>query len=294
MTGLRIARDISYANGMQGARAQVVRALEMLTGRPTLIRRARGYDAELAQGEDFWTVMVRRYGVQLDLVGRTLSDIPREGPLVLVANHPFGILDGLMMGHILSQARGGDFRILAHQVFRRAPELERVILPIDFSETSDAARANIETRKTALAYLADGGAIGVFPGGTVSTPSHPFGRPMDPAWRLFTARMVARSGATVVPVFFEGANSRLFQMASHLSYSVRMGLLLKEFRARTDKPVQVRIGAPIRPDRLAPYAKDPRALMDCLRQRTYALSPEPLDWRATGYEFEEAHRRAAV
>lgn len=290
MTTARIARDISYANDLPGIRGQLVRTLENVTGRPALIRRARGYGEEIAGGDDFWNVMVRRYGIGLELGGRSLDDIPRDGPLVVVANHPFGILDGLLMGQILSQVRGGDFRILAHQVFRRAPELERLILPIDFSQTAAAARANIETRKAALEYLALGGAIGIFPGGTVSTPTRPFGQPMDPAWRLFTARMVARSGATVVPVFFEGGNSRLFHLASHLSYSLRMGLLLKEFRARTDKPVRATIGAAIGPDRLAQYASDPRALMDCLRQRTYALSPDPVDSRAQGHEFEEFHR----
>ncbi|MCB1330390.1 MAG: lysophospholipid acyltransferase family protein [Maritimibacter sp.] len=290
MTTARIARDLSYASGLPGLRGRLVRTVEALTGRPALVRRARGYDVELASGGDFWEVMAQRYGLSLDLVGRGLADIPREGPLVVVANHPFGILDGLMMGHILARARGGDFRILAHQVFGRAPELERVILPIDFSETPCATRDNVATRRAALDYLSAGGAVGIFPGGTVSTPAHPFGQPMDPAWRLFTARMVLRSRATVVPVFFEGANSRLFHIASHMSYALRMGLLLKEFRARTDRPVRATIGAAINPERLAAYAADPRALMAYLRQRTYGLSPEPLDWRACGHEFEAHHR----
>lgn len=288
MTTARIARDISYAHGVPGLRGQLVRGLENLTGRPGLIRRARGYDDEVVGGQDFWDVMVRRYGIRLELVGRSLADVPREGPLVVVANHPFGVLDGLMMGHILSQARGGDFRILAHQVFRRAPELERGSCR-STSPRLPRRRANIETRKAALEYLGLGGAIGVFPGGTVSTPAHPFGQPMDPAWRLFTARMVSRSGATVVPVFFEGANSRLFYVASHLSYSLRMGLLLKEFKAKTDRPLRATIGAAIRPERLADFATDPRAMMDYLRQRTYGLSPDPLDWRSMGHEFEENH-----
>lgn len=289
MSDARIAHDISYANGLPGLRGQVVRTLENLTGRPGLIRRAAGYDREVAEGRNFWEVMSERYGVGLEFSGRGLDAIPAAGPLVLVSNHPFGVLDGLAMGQILNRTRG-DFRILAHQVFRRAPELERVVLPIDFSETADAARANIATRKQALCYLAQGGAVGVFPGGTVSTPTHPFGRPMDPAWRLFTARMVARSSAAVVPVFFEGANSRLFHLASHMSYSLRMGLLLKEFRARVDKPVRITIGPTIAPDRLADFGRDPRALTRFLRQRTYALSPEGVDWQDTGHEFEGKHR----
>lgn len=289
-----IARDISYASTVDCPRRRVlVRLVENLTGRPGLIRRARGYEDELASGANFWEVIAQKYGLRLELSGRGIDAIPATGPLVIVSNHPYGVLDGLMMGYILSKARG-DFRILAHKVFRRAPELENAVLPIDFSETAEAIRCNIATRRTALDFLAQGGAVGVFPGGTVSTPARLFGPAMDPAWRLFTARMVARSGASVVPVFFEGSNSRLFHLASHISYSLRTGLLLKEFRARVDTPVRANIGAPIPPQRLADYAGDPHHLTEVLRSRTYTLSPEPLNWRETGYEFEERYRQDPV
>ena len=108
-----------------------------------------------------------------------------------------------MLGHILAQTRG-DFRILANQVFRKAADLNRVILPISFEETKESVKLNLETRKFALDYLHNGGAIGIFPGGTVSTARKPFAHPMDPAWRSFTARLIAKSGATVVPLFFDG------------------------------------------------------------------------------------------
>ena len=208
-----VARDISYAYSAQtrGGRA-MIRTMENLTGRIRLIKRAAGYEQEVAAGRDFWQVMVERYGLTLDVVGGRLDNIPRTGPLILIANHPYGILDGMMMGHILSQTRG-DFRILAHKVFRKAEDLNRIILPISFDETKEAVALNIETRKTALNYLRDGGAIGIFPGGTVSTAAKPFAQPLDPGWRGFTARMVAKSDATVVPIFFEGHTSRLFQLA---------------------------------------------------------------------------------
>jgi putative hemolysin len=154
--------------------------------------------------------MTDRFGLRLDVVAGSLDLIPREGPLVVVANHPYGILDGLVLGHILSGARAGDFRIMAHQEFRRATALERVILPIDFAGTRAALEGNLATRAAAIGYLRSGGAVGIFPGGTVSTAPHPFGQPMDPVWRAFTAQMIRKSGATVVPVWFEGANSRLF------------------------------------------------------------------------------------
>ncbi|MEE4119820.1 MAG: lysophospholipid acyltransferase family protein [Paracoccaceae bacterium] len=285
-----IARDISYASSARSRSGRaVIRVLENATGRLGLIRRADGYDRQVAAGEDFWEVMVRRYGLSLDVIGGALDNIPREGPLILIANHPYGILDGLMMGHILSRTRG-DFRILANRVFRRAEELNRVILPVDFDETKEAMRQNIETRKECLRYLAAGGAIGVFPGGTVATAARPFGRPMDPGWRGFTARMITKSGAAVVPVYFEGHNSRLFQIASHLHTTLRMALLIKEFRARIDEPVRMVIGEPIPPERLAPHARDTKAMMEFLRAQTYALSPEPLNAAQLGFEFEARHR----
>jgi putative hemolysin len=286
-----VARDITYAHAARTRLARAfIRAIENATGRPGLIRRAAGYADEVGQGRDFWRVMVDRFGLRLDILSGSLDLMPRQGPLVVVANHPYGILDGLVMGHILSGTRSGEFRILAHQVFGRAEALRRVILPIDFAGSRAAVETNLATRAAAIRYLRAGGAVGVFPGGTVSTASHPFGRPMDPAWRAFTARMIRKSGATVVPIWFDGANSRLFQVASHLHMTLRMALLMREFRRRVDRPVRLAIGAPIGPAELA-HLSDGKEMMDFLRRRTYGLSPEPLDPAALGHEFEAHHRR---
>jgi putative hemolysin len=285
-----LSRDISYASAARSRGGRVlIRALENATGRLSLIARARGYEQELAQGRSFWQVIPERYGLSLDLRAGSLADIPARGPLVLIANHPYGILDGLMMGHILDMLRG-DFRILANSVFRKAQDLDRVLLPISFDDTRAAMALNLQTRARALDYLGQGGAIGVFPGGTVSTAATPFSRPMDPSWRNFTARMIARSGATVVPVYFHGHNSRLFQIASHLHSTLRLGLLLKEFRARVDEPVPVSIGKPIARAQLQGLTSDPNALMETLRRATYDLSPGAQGFYDLGYEFEAKYK----
>lgn len=287
----QIARDISYAHSAEtkGGRA-LIRVMENVTGRISLIKRARGYEQEVAQGRDFWQVIVERYGLSLEVVGGSLDNIPKDGPVILIANHPYGILDGLMMGHILSVVHG-DFRILAHRIFRKAPDLEKIILPISFDDTKEAIALNLQTRKEALRYLSQGGAIGVFPGGTVSTAAKPFRQPMDPGWRGFTARMIAKSTATVVPVFFDGHTSRMFQVASHLHVTLRMGLLIKEFAKRVDTPVHVAIGQPIPRAEIAARSGDTRELMDYLRQQTYALSPSPMKSIDYGFEFEEKYRQ---
>ncbi len=285
-----VTEDISYAASARSrAGRAVIRALENVSGRRALIRRAAGYEAEMARGRSFWQVMPERYGLTLEVIGGSLANIPANGPLVLIANHPYGILDGLMMGHLLDRMRG-DFRILANSVFRRAEDLNKVLLPISFDETREAVAQNLATRAAALDYLGRGGAIGVFPGGTVSTSARPFSRPMDPCWRNFTARMISRSDATVIPVWFEGHNSRLFQIASRIHSNLRLAMLLHEFRARTDEPVRVVIGAPVPAEELARLRPDPTAMMESLRRATYALSPVPLRSYDHGYEFEAKYK----
>jgi putative hemolysin len=285
-----VTHDISYATSARTRPGRaLIRALENVTGRHKLIARAQGYEAEVAGGRSFWQVIPERYGLSLDIVGGALANIPRTGPLLMIANHPYGILDGLMMGHVLDGVRG-DFRILANAVFRRAPDLNRVLLPISFDETKDAVRLNLETRSTALEYLSQGGAIGIFPGGTVSTSAKPFSRPMDPSWRNFTAKLIAKSGATVVPVFFEGHNSRLFQLASRIHSNLRLALLLSEFKSRMDEPVRVVIGKPVAAATLDALKSDPTAMMETLRSATYALSPRALPSYDLGYEFEAKYK----
>lgn len=286
-----VARDITYATSMKSAQGKaIVKLMENVTGRIRLIRKAKGYADEVAQGRDFWQVMIERYGITLDVFRGSLGNIPATGPVIVVANHPFGILDGLIMGHILSARRGGDFKVLAHRVFRNAPDLEKVILPVAFDETKEAAKLNLETRAEAVRYLNAGGAVGIFPGGTVSTSAGLFDRPLDPGWRNFTAKMIQKSDAVVVPVYFDGANSRLFQIASHMHYTLRMGMLIREFGSRIKAPVRMAVGEPIPSGLLKSCTSDAKGVMDFLRKATYDLSPNPVAANRLGFEFEAKYR----
>tara|TARA_A100000164_G_scaffold235600_1_gene209239 strand:- start:134 stop:1039 length:906 start_codon:yes stop_codon:yes gene_type:complete len=282
--------SISYSHSAQSRAGRVViKLLENATGRIRLIKRAQNYDQEISAEKCFWHVMLERYGLSLDIKSGALTNIPRNGPIVLIANHPYGILDGLIMGYILAR-RCCDFRILANHVFHEAKELKNVIIPISFDESKEAVQHNLQSRKWALNYLKAGGAIGVFPGGTVSTSLTPFSRPMDPSWRSFTARMITKSNATVVPIYFEGHTSRLFQIASHVHYTLRMGLLINEFRQRVDGPVSISIGNPIDPTEISQRSNDVRILMQFLRQKTYDLAEHPIDPFAHGFEFEQRYK----
>jgi putative hemolysin len=160
---------------------------------------------------------------------------------------------------------------LTNALLYRAQEIRPYLLPIDFEETKEALETNLKSRAESKRLLEDGGVLVIFPGGTVSTVKRPFDKVAeDPEWKTFTARMIVQGKAPVVPVFFAGQNSRLFQIASHVSMTLRLSLLFKEVHDRIGKPIGLRIGARI------PYAelqafKDRKALMEFLRTRTYDL-----------------------
>lgn len=150
---------------------------------------------------------------------------------------------------------------------RAAPYL----LPIDFAETPTARATTLRSRAEALSWLGGGGALVVFPGGAVSTSTGPFTRgAVDPEWKLFTAKAITHARATVVPIFFAGQNSRLFQVASHLSLTLRLSLLFNEVRNKIGSTMQVRIGAPL-PYAALSHVVDRKALLDHLRRTTYDL-----------------------
>ena len=278
-------REISYAVTAKSRKGRaLIRSVENATGRLRLIHRARGYDKDINADNSFWDVVTQRYGLSLDVTSGSLSNIPATGPVVVISNHPYGILDGLMMGKILSTARS-EFRIMAHKVFSKADEISDSILPISFDGTKEALAMNLNTRKDALKYINDGGAVGIFPGGSVSSPQRMFGRPMDPAWRTFSAKMILRSNATVVPVFFEGFNSRRFHVAGRMSRTLRTALLVNEFKRRINKPVKIAVGEPLDRAAVDAYMRDPRALMDFLRDSTYDLSSKPINTGEYGRDF---------
>ena len=270
-----VARDISYATSANGFMGQfLIRSIENITGRLGLIRRAKDYEKEVARGRNFWEVIVERYNIEINIVKGSFEDIPKEGPVVIVSNHPFGILDGLLMGYILSKTRK-DFKIIANRVFRKAKDLDEVVLPISFEENREGNLQNLKTRNEAINFLKAGGIVGIFPGGTVATSAKLFSRPLDPFWKRFTSKLILKSDATVVPIFFGGSNSRLFQIVSHVSYNLRMALLIREFGMKVDKKVDIGIGKKISSNYLQKYSKDLDGMMEYLRLQSYSLSNDP-------------------
>jgi putative hemolysin len=248
----------------------VIRVIERISGQPYLRSLYEDYRTHPVPGETFWDSAIRRLELKLVCDDEKLAAWPKEGPLVVVSNHPFGVLDGVVICHLVSRVRQ-DFRVLTNSVLYRAEEIRPFLLPIDFAETEEALQTNLKTRIEAKNHLMGGGCLVVFPAGGVSTtPTVWHKRAVDTDWKTFTARLITVAKTPVAPVFFAGQNSRLFQLASHVSMTLRLSLLFKEVHDKIGSEVHVRIGDIISYNRLATIS-DRRALMDLLKDTTYAL-----------------------
>ncbi len=249
-----------------------INALEVATGRNRLRRFYFQHQASGWDGASFFDVAIKALSLDLRYDAERLAALPRQGPLVVISNHPFGVLDGIVMCALMRRARS-DFLVLTNAVLLRAPEMRDHMLPIDFTETMEAQRANVTSRARALAHLQNGGCVVIFPAGAISTSPDRLGRlpAVDPPWTPYLARLVQSAKAPVAPIYFHGQNSRLFQIVSHISPLLRLALFFHELRRRIGARCEVEIGQTIPFDQLA-HLRDRKALVETLRQATYGLA----------------------
>src|SRR6201996_4617393 len=248
----------------------IIRLIERMTGQPYLKSLYDDRYARRKPGESFWDLAIRLLEIKVVTNEDALAKVPATGPLVVVANHPFGVLDGVIICHLVARIRG-DFRILTNAVLNRADEVKEFLLPVDFTETEAALQTNLKSRAAAKHLLLNGGCLIVFPAGGVATTPKLWDRTaVDAEWKNLTARLISQGKAPVVPVFFAGQNSLLFQFASHLSMTLRLSLLFREVRDSVGGEVVVRVGDVIPFETLAKI-EDRQQLMNTLREATYAL-----------------------
>ncbi len=210
-------------------------------------------------------------GIDIRTTQDQISRIPATGPVIIVANHPHGMVDGMVLAAMLSRVRQ-DYRILVRSILTGIDDMAAsFLISVPFPHEDDAQQKGIAMRTAAMETLEAGGVIALFPSGVVATSETMMGPAVEAEWNVFTAKMIRRSGATVVPVYFPGQNSRLYQIANRLSPALRQSLLLHEIVAACDKPQAPMIGDPIQPDDMESRFADPRGLMAWLRDRTLSL-----------------------
>ena len=244
-------------------------ALEWAIGMPELNRLYTGkvlaMDGETSPGRRFLEAFESGYLVSDEEIAR----IPASGPLVVVANHPFGGLDAMILDDLVSRVRP-DVRFIANSILASVPVIKDRIFPVDPFGGPGAARRNAASIRKAMTWLRDGGSLGVFPAGEVSSMRWGRWTPTDIEWNPIIGRMIKQSGAAAIPVFFEGSNSALFHAAGLISPRLRTVLLARQLLRARRRRVRVAVGNPIPVDQLDRFAT-PEDLISFLRIRTFVL-----------------------
>ncbi|MBX2880977.1 MAG: hypothetical protein KTR32_13630 [Granulosicoccus sp.] len=198
--------------------------------------------------ENFWQTVIDSLGLAISTYGNQLDAIPATGPVLIVANHPFGLVDGAAVAWLVSQRRK-DFKVILWDLFDRLDSGRDYFLPMDLTENSfQSRRQNLAVCQQSVHQLLSGGAVIVFPAGSVERARHPFARPEELNWHPFTEKIAVSSEAPVLPLYISGHNSWLFHAASCFSETLRLSLFFREISRKLDSPVNVTIGQPIAPE----------------------------------------------
>jgi len=269
--------DISYASKSEHNFAQrlLIKTIEQLTGKRKLEKIYNEFSKEELEPRFFWSGILK--SMNIEVINRSEEDtiIPEKGKLLMIANHPFGIIDGIIMCSIASKIRS-DFKIMTHETLGFAPELNEYILPIDFKENSKTTlKNNIETTKNAKKHLLDGGLLIIFPSGSVSVAKNLKSAAEDDEWKQFSAKIIKQTKADVLPVYFDGKNGLLYHLfASKLkNQTLKYSSYIHETKKMIGKEVYINIGKVIKYSELE-NINDRAKMTEYLKFKTYNLSNE--------------------
>lgn len=250
---------------------QIIKCIERVTGQPRIRQLYDAYQRLGRPPELFWSDAVAALQLDVALSGRPFASLPATGPQMVIANHPFGVVDGVILCWLVSQFRG-DFMIMTHSILYQAPEMRRHIIPVDFSGTEEALANNLRSRREAQRVLDSGGVLILFPAGGVAISRGFTGPAADLRWGTFAAKLLLKTRADVLPVFFSGQNSRLYQVAANIHLTLKLALLFHEVRNKIGRRISVAVGDII-PNRRLRAMGHRRIVTDFLRESTLALKP---------------------
>lgn len=265
-------RRLSYAGTFKNpVKSTTIRLIEWTTAKITLLRLIRQFERSGAPfGPPFWPKAIRQMGIRIETPPEEIALIPPTGPLVVVSNHPSGLVDGMVLAEMVNRVRP-DFKILTRSLLTGIPEVAQFMIPVPFPHEDNARELGLQMRDETMKHLRAGGVIILFPAGKVAMSQGWWGPAVESEWNVFTHKIVKSSGATILPVYFPGQNSRLFQIANQVSDTVRQGLLLYEIKRCLFKPTRPVIGAPIPADELKKWEGNPRGFLAWLRDHTLGL-----------------------
>lgn len=265
-------KKLSYANTFTNpVQRNTIKTLELLTGKLRLLRKVRQFEKMgIPVGQPFWKQALGLLGINLLTKQSEISKIPKKGSLVITANHPHGLVDGMVLAELIGKVRT-DYKILTRSLLTGVKQIDQFMIPVPFDHEENALKKSLEMRKSAMDHLENGGVVVIFPSGKVASSETMFGDVVEGDWNPFTAKLIQKSGANVVPIFFPGSNSRIYQIANQISATLRQGLLIYEVVHAMNKPQKPLVGSLIKQDEISVWKSDPRGFMRWLRERTLSL-----------------------
>ena len=255
---------------------QFIKIIELFTGKIKLKKLYDQYVLEDNPPENFWIDAVKKLDFKIQTNFHYGSFIPKNGRLIIVANHAFGVADGVSLCSIVSQIRQ-DYKIITHKVLRQADAVKNKIIPIDFSPNKEAMLSNIAARKQAEQVLHNEGVIIMFPSGQIATKENlKFNtKANDGDWKQFVSKLIVKTKSPVLPSYFEGQNSQLYHIANKMGQTFRYSLLMHELIRKIGDNIYLHFGE------IIPFSEFENIgnlikITEFLRKKTYSLDPKPV------------------
>ena len=269
--------NFSYASDIEHSFAQrlIIKTIERVTGKKKLEKLYNQYSKENNNPKTFWSDILDIMNIRFRNKSKNKIIIPKHGPLMIIANHPFGIVDGLILCSIVSKVRS-DFKIMTHETLKLLPQLDEYILPVDFSgNNKQTIKHNIRTASRAKKHLENDGVLIIFPSGSVSTAKNLQSEAQDDEWKSFPAKLAHQTSTDILPIYFDGKNGLLFHLfASKMkSSTLKYSSYIHETRKKIGQEISIFVGDIINFDEIS-HIKDRKILINFLKDRTYKLKYE--------------------
>ena len=270
---MHMKNKLSYSSSEELSKPKkfIVNSIEKISGRKRLEKLYEQYDKQKREPHLFWSDVKNLLRLKVNIKSKQKLNIPKNGPLMIIANHPFGIIDGIILASMVSDVRS-DFKIITHEVLRFTEASEQFILPVDFSTSEKALRNNIQTGRKARKYLDQGGVVIFFPAGGVATAKKIKAPAIDGEWGNLLGSLVLRTRADVLPIFFDGKNGILFHLfASKLkSPTLKYSSYMHETKRKIGKTIDIYCGSLIK-NRTLKVIDDKKQITLMLRDFTMSL-----------------------
>ncbi len=266
--------SFSYASETEHNYAQrlIIKIIERITGKKKLENLYSQYSKNENDPRYFWTDILKLMEIKVTNKSSTKFHIPDKGPLMIIANHPFGIIDGLILCSLTSKVRS-DFKIMTHETLTFLPQLGDYILPVDFSGSDKKTiKNNLKTANEAKQHLLNNGVLIIFPSGSVSIAKDLQSEALDDDWKTFPAKLLHQTGSDVLPIYFDGKNGLLFHIfASKIKNStLKYSTYIHETKKKLGKEIIIYSGKVIKYDEIKSI-KNRSELISYLKNYTYNI-----------------------